>query len=119
MKHILFAFPAGAAGVALVLFRLSAAVCIASAGAKMPHDDTKVAALAYLISLGMMAGFPMRLIAVACAILAAVIASSVQIYPIAYSVAFILSMLALALIGPGAYSVDAFLFGRRTVHLPG
>jgi len=25
---------------------------------------------------------------------------------------------ALALIGPGAYSVDARLFGRRVVHLP-
>lgn len=119
MKHIFFAFPAGAAGVALVLFRMSAAVWIAGAGGQMPIYDVKVSVLAYLASFGLLAGFPTRPIAVACAIAGATVAATAQIYPLACSGAFILSMLALALIGPGAYSVDATLFGRRTVRLPG
>ena len=119
MRHIFFAFPGGAAGVALILFRLSAAVAIAGAAGQHPMHDMKWTALAVALAIGLVAGFPTRLLALACAVLAAIVAWTLQIEPIAYSGAFILSMLGLALIGPGAYSVDAVLFGRRTVHLPG
>lgn len=119
MKHILFAFPSGKAGVALVLFRLSAAVWIAGAGSQVPVYDVKWTALAYLTSIGLVSGFPTRFIAGACALVASAIAATVHVYPLACSAAFVLSMLALALIGPGAYSLDAVLFGRRTIYLPG
>lgn len=119
MKHILFAFPAGAAGLALVLFRLSAAVWIAGAGSQLPIDDPKWTALTYLTSLGLLTGFPTRLIAAACAVAGIAVAVTLHVYPMACSGAFVLSMLAVALIGPGAYSVDALLFGRRTIYLPG
>ena len=119
MKHIFFAFPAGAAGVALILYRLSAAIWIAGMGDRVTVYDVNLSALAYLASFGLLVGFPTRLIAAACAIAATIIAATAPIHAIACSAAFILSMMALALIGPGAYSVDAVLFGRRTVQLPG
>lgn len=119
MKHILFAFPSGAAGLALVLFRLSAAVLIGGAGVTAYAGNLAWTAFAYLSALGLITGFPTRLIAAACASVGIVVAVTLHVYPISCSAAFVLSMLALTLIGPGAYSVDAVLFGRRTFHLPG
>jgi hypothetical protein len=117
MKHILFAYPSGAAGCALVLFRLSAAILIAGASVAAFDGDVARTALAYLTSLGLVTGFPTRIIAAACAVAGVYVATTTQVYPVACLAAFILSMLALTLIGPGAYSVDAILFGRRKVYL--
>jgi hypothetical protein len=118
MKHIFFAFPAGAAGIALVLFRLSASILIASAAGHMPAYHLWQSCLFYLIATGLVAGFPTRLISAASIVGAIVLAWNIDVYQISSLSGFILNMLALMLIGPGAYSIDATLFGRRTVHLP-
>jgi hypothetical protein len=118
MKHIFFAFPAGLAGLALVLFRLSAALSIAAAAGKLPAQSFWQSSLLYLLSCGFVAGFPTRIISGFSALGAAICALTIGGFSISCSGAFILNMLALSLIGPGAYSIDAALFGRRTIHLP-
>lgn len=117
MKHILFAFPSGATGLALVLFRSSAAVLIGGAGVTAFAGNLAWTVLAYLTALGLITGFPTRLIAAACVVAGGIVAGTMQVYPPACSAAFVLSMLGLTLIGPGAYSIDAVLFGRRTIYL--
>jgi hypothetical protein len=119
MRHIFFAFPAGAPGVALVLFRISAAVWITGAGGRMFIPDDRMNWLSLLASFGFVVGVPTRVISGTCAVFAVLVTIRSPAYPLACSGAFVLSMLALTLIGPGAYSVDALLFGRRTVRFPG
>lgn len=112
-------FPQGGPGIALLLLRISV-------GAMLLVDASRSAvAFAPLLFLGLVA-----LSAVLCLGFMTPIASALCC---AFELASLFSMgggdarvialsalnaAALALIGPGAYSVDARLFGRRVVRLP-
>ena len=114
-------FPPGLPGLALLLLRLSVAVALLLHG--YVHRDSLpawVLGAAMLISLVASVGYltPIAAIgALACHIIiwlelgAGADAAAVALVPA-------IDTLALALLGPGAYSVDSHRFGRRLVVLP-
>ncbi|GIL39714.1 hypothetical protein TMPK1_19510 [Rhodospirillales bacterium TMPK1] len=113
-------FPAAAPGYALILLRTSAAVSV--------HLDLHghlavgrppwMIAVLVCVSLVLLLGFVTPLAALATAAIEVVpLVLAADNAPLA---AFLLPLrdVALALLGPGAYSLDAHLFGRRVLILP-
>ena len=119
--HRLFSmFPDGRPGVALVVLRMALSwfflsnSLVASAG----HGTAWTRPFSMIIAAGLCAGLLTPLLCVACVAIElgtwwfADFASS-QIHFCA-----ILDAIALGLLGPGAYSFDGRLFGRRKLQLP-
>lgn len=114
-------FPPGLPGVALLLLRLSVAVALllddyAHRGA-LPGW---IHAAAILISLVVSVGYLTPIAAAAALLHHALVWLAIGSGADAVAVTIVLSLdaLALALLGPGAYSVDSRRFGRRLVVLP-
>lgn len=109
-------FPAGLAGVALFLLRLQLAAASALVAAEMFMPAPIWASIPlYLLSILLVAGFLTPLLSVASCILCI---STVWLLGSPANVIFAamtLTSMALGFIGPGAYSIDARLFGRRTI----
>jgi len=104
-------FPRGAPGVALLVLRICVAVALAGNAflAGWQH-------IAYLILLGMLCIglFTPVICGLAAAGVLFDLAHSGEVHFVNAAVV-VLSTLSLALLGPGAFSVDARLFGRRVV----
>ena len=117
MRHATIAFPAGPAGLALLLLRASLVAFLVS----MPllRADLRgwpvvaIGAVAFALALGL------RTRAAASLSGAVALAATFGSAPpeLARYATAALAATALALLGPGALSVDSRLFGRRTVHL--
>jgi hypothetical protein len=107
-------FPAGLAGVALILLRVSVVATLMVDGAA--HRSLLLSfwtALLYLLpALCLSAGFLTPYSAIVCCIiqLAELVTGGTNEFHLAVS---ILNAAILAVLGPGAYSVDARIFGRR------
>ena len=119
MTTMFFAFPRGVAGVALLLLRLSVVTFLVIGPAIRADFGPWWPSFLYVLSALLVAGFGTRIAAALCvagAVLAAWSTGGALWQPF-----FVhgLDAAALALIGPGAYSVDAVNFGRRTMRLPG
>jgi hypothetical protein len=113
-------FPTGLPGLALVLLRLSVAgailwTCLLIVFPVMPVWTwvMLVTALAALC-----AGFLTPYVASCAALLNAWVLFSLEAEQKSAVAIFLLAALSLAIIGPGAYSVDARLYGRRRVLIP-
>jgi len=113
-------FPQGGPGAALLLLRASVVVTFAISSAS--HFDVSSAVPVVvgilLVSLSVALGF---LTPVGSALAGAVALAEVMAGHHARSVVSCIPVLdaaALALLGPGAYSVDAWMFGRRVTVLP-
>lgn len=112
-------FPSGLPGFALLLLRISVALTLLLHGYTRREELAAVAlASVLLLAIALVVGFLTPIVAL--------LAMAVQFVgpwrggmPILGFVALsILNALALALLGPGAYSFDAVRFGRRVVELP-
>jgi hypothetical protein len=113
-------FPQGGPGLALVLLRLSVAAMFALNAAHRSAVSSFHLLLAgvALTSLSLILGFlTPYLSALACGLAVASVLVGAQCGPLGCALA-ILDAAALALLGPGAYSVDARLFGRRVTVVP-
>jgi hypothetical protein len=112
-------FPLGPAGVALILLRLSAAgmlLSIYSTPAEMTSSEwafTGLAALAAFLVLGVFT--PIVCTLCCCLELAILISRSGPAAP--HLIFSVVDLTALGLLGPGGYSLDARMFGRRRVIL--
>ena len=114
-------FPQGGPGLALSLLRLSVVaslIVIATHHPALAQARWAVAAVA-LASLCLAIGFltpAMSVIAAAAAVVDIAAGSHGQGFVV--SLVLLLDAAALGLLGPGAYSIDARLFGRRVTVLP-
>jgi len=113
-------FPAGAPGIALLLLRLSVAAMlfIDPAGRVFWPASLWLAVVSLVAAIAVAAGFLTPILALICGALkvCALIGSAYGIAPLIV-LALLLSF-AVAMLGPGAYSLDAKMFGRRVVLLP-
>ena len=117
MQRLFSTFPTGAAGIALVILRVSAAAALVVYGLERPFFATSFTFMALAFPAGALClGFFTPYTAgIACLIECAAILRSADhtALPILFS---ILNTTAVGMLGPGAYSLDARLFGRRVVH---
>jgi len=122
MQRLFSMFPQGAPGFALLLLRISvAAIFLTSiANQSLVSSVPLVCAGVFLISGSLSIGFLTPYLSVVSFVSGVAI---LLLNPHSYSVvqvALLFNAAALALLGPGAYSVDARLFGLRvTVLRPG
>ena len=108
-------FPQGGPGVALLLLRISVTATFAiSAATRFGVSSVPLLfAGVVLISISLMVGF---LTPILCVVVCVAIVLNLLIGPASNNLLSIFcafNAAALALLGPGAYSVDARLFGRR------
>lgn len=117
MRGFSSAFPDGASGIGLVLLRISVLLSLCEI-----YNPAGAGLLLTLLwgatALLLASGFLTPLAAAACLVWSAgCLASSPRPDPVWLGGAA-LSALALGLLGPGAYSADARLFGRRRLFAP-
>ena len=115
MQRIFSMFPVGLPGAGLVCLRLTAALSLCLTTQWVRAGSPAIAWLLEILCLLMIVGFATPVLATLCALVGiyALISSGGTAWNcagISIPVA-----LALALLGPGGYSVDARLFGRRSV----
>lgn len=105
--------------MALLLLRFAAALMIAGAChfASPSPLSTVVLIAAGLAILLLVLGLGTRVIALICAVIALGVGSMQSNWYTAVIAVQGFNLLAIALLGAGAYSIDAYLFGRRVINL--
>ncbi|MBB6146816.1 hypothetical protein HNQ77_004797 [Silvibacterium bohemicum] len=112
-------FPAGTAGIALLIMRVASGAMMLQHICRLPPLATPVSALILILLAGaLFFGFLTPYAsAVSCVIeLTSMVRSEAQLELfIAISIA---NTVALGILGPGAYSFDSHIFGRRVINFP-
>jgi hypothetical protein len=109
-------FPRGAPGIALVVLRIAVAATLWANGPLAPAWMTLARPLlAIPLCLGMLT----PAVAVVCAVLHGVSLACSSPGPVLGAIVAMANASALALLGPGAYSIDCRLFGRRVFVVSG
>jgi uncharacterized membrane protein YphA (DoxX/SURF4 family) len=113
-------FPAGPPGVALLVLRLCvAALLFIDQAARLAWPTPLWLAIASVLAASAVAvGFLTPLFALACGVLELTASVSLAQWATPFLVLELSLAVVAALLGPGAYSIDALLFGRRMVVLP-
>lgn len=118
MNQLFSAYPAGLAGGALLLFRFALALFVATTASAVFALQYWPALLLDLLAVALAAGFSTRLVAAVLGVAGGImLLRGGCAMPMLLSTQ-ILDAAGLALIGPGAFSIDARLFGRATIRLP-
>lgn len=119
MQRLFTMFPSGMPGLALVLLRVSVAIALLlECYAHRQELQSGKHAVAILLALALWAGFLTPIVVVLALVLHGLIWSNLGIgSPVVASIV-VLDALALAFLGPGAYSLDSRRYGRRVVVLP-
>ncbi|MBC9034443.1 hypothetical protein IAG41_18805 [Sphingomonas sp. JC676] len=99
--------------------RASLALFVVTVPAVVAAPSSWIAILFCLAAILISAGYLTRIVAGLCAVACAIMIWPMTAAPPLSLFPHVLDAAALALIGPGAFSIDARLFGRRTMHLPG
>jgi hypothetical protein len=112
-------FPAGLPGLALVLLRASVAIALAvDAYSHREELPPWIHAVALLLSAALMAGYLTPIVVLMVLTFHGLVWFGLGLDTAATAIVVALDATALALLGPGAYSVDSRLFGRRLVVVP-
>jgi len=120
MQRLFSAFPTGRPGAALMILRMALSVLLLD-GVLEPLgqlDSRWVLLAPWLVAAGLWLGFLTPIVAMLCILieLSTWVTGAGTLHAI--HVCAILDAVALTLLGPGAYAVDARLFGRRRIILP-
>lgn len=122
LQKLFSAFPSGWPGAGLVLLRGFVSATLISHTLPYVGQHTKVSQLGWIVigfglasAISLLAGFITPVIATTVAIGASLLAVSGLL---ASPFAVIIPAAAIALLGPGAYSLDARMFGRREIFVP-
>jgi uncharacterized membrane protein YphA (DoxX/SURF4 family) len=119
MQRLFSIFPTGGPGIALLLLRASVALALLLDSLAFHHGlSAWIAATSLLAAAALCIGFLTPIAAAISLGLHALIWSSLQAWDVGNAAIISLDALALALLGPGAYSIDSCRFGRRVVELP-
>ncbi len=110
-------FPDGIIGAGLLLLRFSVASSILLLTASVSQVSYVPQMLGVAAAAALCAGLQTRVVA-GLALLAPLVCLVVKPTPVGPIALHALTALALAMTGPGAFSADARLFGRRTITLP-
>lgn len=116
MRQSFAVHPGGIAGGGLLLLRCALALYVVKwvLATTIPHWALFLLSLSLL---GLLFGFRTRAIALVCAVLGLLLLAWHGDAPLLCLGAEILQALALAALGPGAFSIDAMRFGRTRVSL--
>lgn len=115
MQRLFSTFPSGRIGIALLLLRLVVAgglLFVVHRNGSLLFFYICLIPLVAIATFCLLAGLMTPIFAALCALLDAIEFGSLTSLPLLFVVA---TAIVLALVGPGAYSVDAVLFGRRLI----
>jgi hypothetical protein len=120
VQRLFSMFPAGSAGVALLLLRLAVAATLVLHFVRywpssLPSSSILVSAF---IVLPLAIGLLTPLTSILCCLIEVVVLCRVGFSQWPYLVLSIMYATALAILGPGAYSLDGRRFGRRLIVSP-
>jgi len=119
MQKLFSMFPPGLPGFALLLMRLSVVLALLLTDYGHRHMlPGWIHGVAILISVALSVGCLTPIAAAAALVFNGLLWFGAGVDSAAEAVIFALDAIALAFIGPGAYSIDAYRFGRRLVVLP-
>ena len=119
MQRLFFMFPTGWPGFGLVLLRFSVAIALLlEIWSHRQLLPVWLAGAGALISAALCAGCVTPIGAAVAVAFHALMWSGCGIDNVALATTVSLDAIALALLGPGAYSVDGYRFGRHVVVLP-
>jgi hypothetical protein len=114
MQGFFSMFPPGRAGIALVCLRVAVVVSVFTA-TSIVNQSPIVKAAFMLVALALVLGLATPLAAALCFFAEIAVMFRSGAPTLWWTATAMLLALALALIGPGAYSLDARLFGRRRI----
>jgi len=119
MQRLFSMFPPGWPGLALLLLRASVASALLLENYAHRHDlSIWIQGAAILIAVALSAGYLTPIVAAIGLLFHALIWTGWGGGSVAVTSIVFLDAMALALLGPGAYSIDSYRFGRRVVVLP-
>ncbi|HJS24971.1 MAG TPA: hypothetical protein VJ751_11505 [Pyrinomonadaceae bacterium] len=124
MQKLFSAFPGGWPGLGLLLLRALVGVTLIAqsltyiGSTKLSLLSWVVTALVFIIASCLLVGFmtPVAAIVIGLGAIALAVSSLVASNPTLFNV--IVLTAAIALLGPGAFSIDARMFGRREIVIP-
>ena len=116
VQRLFSMFPPGWPGVGLLFLRSSVAVALLVEGyCHRQHPPSWMQGTTILLSITLFAGYMTPIAAAIGLVIHALIWSRLGAGNAATAIIVSLDVIALALLGPGAYSFDCFRFGRRVV----
>ena len=124
LQKLFSAFPSGSPGLGLLLLRGFVAITLFTQGLaylnsrELSVPGVVAAALAFIAALCLLIGLLTPLVSVLTCIGAMALIAFNSHFSTAALIGVIVLAAAIALLGPGAFSVDSRLFGRREILIP-
>lgn len=117
MRHFLQVYPSGTTGFAFLLVRVSAAAMLVRGGLSLASTGSFLPMIPLLLASALVLGAGTRAVASVSMVYAlATLDRRDAVGNLAY-LSWAATALAIVLTGPGAFSIDALLFGRKTVRV--